>query len=358
MKKFISVILAAAAALALATGCNNTTIPSVTIPSVTVPSEVESLVSQGSELVSDLTFEVPTKDRAGNDIKVPEKVEKIASMAPSTTQILIELGLADKIVGIDTNSATYADKLAKDIPQFDMMNPDNEKIAALKPDIVFTSGMSSVGGFAPFQSLIDSGVCVADIPSPSTLEGICDDIEFIGNCVGKGPEALVLSKGFTAFVAAVEEVGKTIPADKQKTVLVMMNVPSADAPTIYTFGKGTYMDQMLTTIGAKNAFGDKEGWLSISVEDAIKANPDVILMDCDWMPGADEAVKKLAGWENVNAVKNGAVYQVKEDLCSRPNHHVSEAIIEWGKDVYPDQFGNFTKSFDDLKKEALEKIFG
>ena len=290
---------------------------------------------------------------------LPEKIEKIASLAPSTTQVLNELGLGDKIVGTDTNSsASYADKLAKDVAQFDMMNPDNEKIAALKPDIVFTSGMSSVGGVNPFQSLIDSGICVADIPSPSTLEGICEDIEFIGNCVGKGPEALVLSKGFTAFVAAIEEAGKTVPADKQKTVLVMMNVPSAEAPTIYTFGKGTYMDQMITTLGAKNAFGDTEGWLSISIEDAIAANPDVILMDCDWMPGAADAVKALKGWENVNAIKNGEVYQVSENLCSRPNQHVAEAIVEWAKYIYPDQFGNFTKTFDDIKKDVIEKVLG
>ena len=166
MKKILSIVLAACATLALLTGCSGTT---VTVPSVTVPSEIESLVSEGKEIVNDLNIAVPTKDRAGNDIKVPEKVEKIVSMAPSTTQFLIDLGLGDKIIAIDTNSATYADKLKADIPLFDMMNPDNEAIAALAPDIVFVSGMSSVGGTSPFQSLVDSGICVADIPSPSSL---------------------------------------------------------------------------------------------------------------------------------------------------------------------------------------------
>lgn len=355
MKKIISIVLAACATLALLTGCSGTT---VTVPSVTVPSEIESLVSEGKEIVNDLNIAVPTKDRAGNDIKVPEKVEKIVSMAPSTTQFLIDLGLGDKIIAIDTNSATYADKLKADIPQFDMMNPDNEAIAALAPDIVFVSGMSSVGGTSPFQSLVDSGICVADIPSPSSLEGICEDLEFIGACVGKGAESLAYSKGFTAFMAGIEEIGKNIPADQQKTVLVMMNVPSAEYPTIYTFGKGTYMNEMLEAIGAKNVFGDKEGWLSVSVEDAIKANPDVILMDCNWMPDAADQVKALAGWENVNAIKNGAVYAVNEDLCSRPNQHVSEATLEWAKLIYAEKFNDFTKSFDDLTNEFLSKVLG
>ena len=355
MKKILSIVLAACATLALVTGCSGT---NVTVPSVTVPSEIESLVSEGKEIVNDLNIAVPTKDRAGNDIKVPEKVEKIASLAPSTTQFLIDLGLGDKIIAIDSNSVTYADKLKADIPQFDMMNPDNEAIAALAPDIVFTSGMSSVGGTSPFQSLVDSGICVADIPSPSSLEGICEDIEFIGACVGKGVEALAYSKGFTAYIAGVEEIGKSIPADQQKTVLVMMNVPSAEYPTIYTFGKGTYMNEMLEAIGAKNAFGDKEGWLSISIEEAIAANPDIILMDCNWMPDAADQVKALKGWENVTAIKDGAVYAVNEDLCSRPNHHVSEAILEWAKLIYAEKYSNFTKSFDDITNEILSKILG
>ena len=165
MKKLLSVILAAATILCMATGCSK-------IKDLTQNSDVDSLVSAGQDMYKEFNIAIPTQDRAGNAIKVPEKVEKIVSMAPSTTQVLIDLGLGDKIIGIDTNSVTYADKLPSNVAQFDMMAPDNEAIAALNPDIVFTSGMSSVGGTSPFQSLIDSGVCVADIPSPSSFDGI------------------------------------------------------------------------------------------------------------------------------------------------------------------------------------------
>ena len=354
MKKLLSVILAVVTTISFATGCAKLT----EIKEMAEESDFTGLVSVGQDIVEEMNIEKPTQDRAGNAITVPDKVEKIVSMAPSTTQVLIELGLGDKIVGIDTNSASFADKLPSGVAQFDMMSPDNEAIAALSPDIVFTSGMSSVGGTSPFQSLVDSGICVADIPSPSSIEGICDDLEFIGACVGKGMESLAYSKGLTAFMAGIEEIGKNIPAEEQKTVLVMMNVPSAESPTIYTFGKGTYMNEMLEAIGAKNAFGDKEGWLSISIEEAIAANPDVILMDCNWMPDAADQVKALSGWENVNAIKNGAVYAVNEDLCSRPNQHVAEATLEWAKLIYSEKFNDFTKSFDDTANDFISKVFG
>ena len=354
MKKLLSIILALVTTVSLATGCSKI----MEIKEMAENSDVDSLMSVGQDIVGDLNLERPTQDRAGNAITLPDSVGKIVSMAPSTTQVLIELGLGDKIVGIDTNSATYADKLPAGVAQFDMMAPDNEAIAALSPDLVFTSGMSSVGGTSPFQSLIDSGVCVADIPSPDSIEGICDDIQFIGACVGKAAEGLAYAKGLTVFMEGIEEYSKTIPEGEKKTVLVMMNVPSAEYPTIYTFGKGTYMNEMIEILGAENVFGDQEGWLAVSVEEAIAANPDVILMDCNWMPGAADMVKALEGWENVNAVKNGEVYQIDEDACSRPNHHISDATLEWGKCIYPDTYGNYSQSFNDIKNDVIEQVLG
>ena len=353
MKKYLAIIVALAAAMSFATGCNEKTDVS---ESDTTASEAETSETQTSEdsEVTETTGEVEYDmlDRAGNGIVLPENVDRIISMAPSTTQVLIELGLADKIVGIDTNSATYIADLSADVAQFDMMAPDNEAIAALNPDIVFTSGMSSVGGTSPFQSLIDSGVCVADIPSSASIADIAEDIRFIGTVTGKENEAEDLVEAMTLYISAVEDIAKTVPEGEKKKVLLMMNVPSAEFPTIYTVGKGTYMDEMFGIIGAENAFGDKEGWLSISIEEALAANPDVILMDCNWMPGADEAVKALEGWENVTAVKNGDVYQIDEDLCSRPNHHVAEACAEWAKCVYPGQFNEFNMTLELMAEAA------
>ena len=351
MKKLLAIIVALATTMAFATACNEKT--DVSDTSV---SEVETTDTQASEENTEATepstAESDMLDRAGNGIVLPEKIDKIVSMAPSTTQVLIEIGLADKIVGIDTNSVTYIADLSADVAQFDMMSPDNEAIAALDPDIVFTSGMSSVGGTSPFQSLIDSGVCVADIPSSASIADIAEDIRFIGTVTGKENEAEDLVEAMTLYISAVEDIAKTVPEGEKKTVLLMMNVPSAEYPTIYSVGKGTYMDEMFGIIGAENAFGDQEGWLSISIEEALAADPDVILMDCNWMPGADEAVKALEGWENVTAVKNGDVYQIDEDLCSRPNHHVAEACAEWAKCFYPDQFNEFNITLELMGEAA------
>ena len=73
MKKILSIILAAAATLALATGCNNT---NVTIPSVTVPSDIESLVSEGKEIVDELNVAMQHIKDGNFDYMLPTDIKE------------------------------------------------------------------------------------------------------------------------------------------------------------------------------------------------------------------------------------------------------------------------------------------
>ena len=349
-KKILSLIIGSALVLTAFTGCAQTEAPVEETP--VSESETEELVIESEDEEEDifgsleetepLTYEKPTVDRAGNDIVVPDYVDRIVSLAPSTTQFLIELGLSDKIVGIDSNSIDYLEDLDPSIPNFDMMNPDNEAIAALEPDIVFTSGMSYVGGESPFQSLVDAGICVADIPTPATLEDLKLDLQFIGLCVNEPEVADGYVESFELLLGEVEEFAAEVP--ETKTVLFMMTIPSAESPTIYSFGDGTYMSDMLDEIGAENACAGLEGWVAITEEEAIAMNPDVILTNYVWTEDPAGDIMALEGWSNVNAVKNGEVYVVTDNLCSRPNEHVAQAIIEWGSYVYPEQFAELAEA--------------
>ncbi len=93
----------------------------------------------------------PTIDRAGNSIEIPEDAQRLISFAPSITQVIDEIGLLDKVVAVDTQSPKYVEGL-DELPQFDMMTPDIEALAALDPDIMFVSGMSSAKGDNPFNN--------------------------------------------------------------------------------------------------------------------------------------------------------------------------------------------------------------
>lgn len=330
MKKLLSLILALALALALA-GCGGAT------PSPT-PSAVVSTPSAAPEATPEASAkpaaEKPAEDRSGAAITVPAEVNTIVSMAPSTTQVLVDLGLADKIVAIDTNSEAYAEGIPADALRFDMMQPDVEKLVALKPDIIFTSNISAAGGEDPFQPAINAGICVANIPTSNTVEDVKKDVLFIAQCVDKPEEGQVLVDGMDDAIAKIEEIGKAIPEDERKTVLFEI----ASAPDIYSFGSGVFLNELIEILGAKNVLADQRGWLAVTEESAVAANPDVILTNVNYIDDPVGEIKDRSGWENVTAVKNGDVYLIDNGASSLPNHHIADALEEMAKAIYPDLY--------------------
>ena len=343
-KRIYSLLLAGALGLTLLAGCGSKEETTEATTAVT-EATTEAATTEPEEATSSDSAKNSTEaeDRAGNTIMIPDNVERIISMAPSTTQFLIDLGVADKIIAIDTNSAVYADQLPADVQQFDMMAPDNEALVALEPDIIFTSGMSNVGGDDVYQPAKAAGVCVADIPSSTSFDDIVEDLKFIGMAVHEDAKADELINVFLAQLDDLKKIGDTI--SEKKTVLFEISLPSEEYPSVYTFGKGTYLDEMITMIGAENVTGDQESWISISEEEAIAMNPDVIITNVNYIDDAAGVIKSSPGWENVTAVKNGDVYYIDADSSNQPNNHVIDAMVQMAKYIYPDAYKDFADPF-------------
>jgi iron complex transport system substrate-binding protein len=49
---------------------------------------------------------LPTKDRSGKEIKLPEKATKVVSLVPSTTQVIEDLGKKEDLIAVDTQSSS------------------------------------------------------------------------------------------------------------------------------------------------------------------------------------------------------------------------------------------------------------
>ncbi|HCW22848.1 MAG TPA: hypothetical protein DGX96_04035 [Lachnospiraceae bacterium] len=286
------------------------------------------------------TKEVTTPD--GETLEVPESVDAIVSMAPSATRVLIDLGLSDKIVACDTYSEQYyGDQLPADIPTFDMMSPDNEQLIALDPDILFATGMSNAGGNDAYETARENGVCIAQMATPSSLQGIVDDVTFIGEATGTDASSLVQDLTDTESALQTAAAGVT---DK-KSVLVIASTPTADYPDIYAAGKDTYIDDILTLIGAENVAGDSSGWVSYSEEAAIALNPDVIISS-DTYNDAVEAFSSNDAWKDVSALQNDAVFTLTDaNELNQPNNHTVSAMVEMAKDIYPDVFADVSDPY-------------
>lgn len=276
-------------------------------------------------------FPLPVQDRAGNPITVSADIQKIVSMSPATTQLIESLGLLDKVIAVDKHSPGYVKGLEA-LPQFDMMQPDVEAMIALKPDIVFVTGMSSHDGGNPFKGLVDAGVCVAVIPSSSSIDGVREDIRFTAACLGKGAEGEKLVDQMNAEIEQIAAIGAAIK--EKKTVMFEI----AALPNMYSFGKGTFLNEMLEIIGAKNVFGDQEKWIPVTEEAAIGANPDVILTNVDYIEDPVQEILSRKGWEAMKAIQNKQVFYIDNGASNLTNQHISEALKQMAQAVYPEAY--------------------
>ena len=272
--------------------------------------------------------EAPTVDRAGNAIAIPEEVNKVISLAPATTEILEAIGAKDRIIAVDTQTPLYVEGF-EDVPQFDMMAPDVEGIAALEPDIVITSGMSYIDG-NPYQALVDMGVCVIEIPSSASIQGVAEDIVFTAACVGLEAEGQVLADDMLAEIDELAAIGATI--EDKKTVFFEISA----LPYIYSCGQGTFIDEMIEKVGAVNVMGELPGWISVTEEDAVAANPDVILTSVNYIEDSVDEILGRSGWETVTAVANKDVYYIDNAASSLPDQNIVKAMREIALAVYPE----------------------
>lgn len=270
-------------------------------------------------------------DPAGNEIIVPNEINKIISMAPSITEVLVELGFGDKIIAIDTQSKGISG-LPEDIPNIDMMTPDVEQIIALKPDIVIASTITIAGGNDPLEQIKELGISLAYIPSSDSIEGIYNDITFLSkvlNVEEKGKEIVDTMKN---RIEEIKKIGDTITQKKS----VYFEI--AAAPNLYSFGKGVFLNEMIDIIGATNILNDKEGWLPVADELVIAKSPDVIITNVNYIENPVDEIKSRKGWGSVKAVQNNQVYYVDNMSSSLPNHNIIKALEEMAKAIYPDLY--------------------
>lgn len=271
-------------------------------------------------------------DREGNKFKQPKKVNTIISTAPSNTEILVGLGLSDKLVAIDKYSADI-DGVNKDLPKIDFKIPDAETLLSLKPDIIIASGHNKTGNEDPFAALKEAGIEVVYIPTSSSIEDIYKDIGFIAKVTSTEKKGQEMINNMKSEIDSIKKVAASI-IDK-KTVYFEIGSTSA----LYSFGNNTFLNEIIEIIGAKNIFANENSWISPTPEAIVKANPDVILTN-EPTENAVDAIKIREGFKYINAIKENNVFAIDNNSSSRPSQNIMKALKEIAKAIYPDKYSN------------------
>lgn len=277
------------------------------------------------------------KDRAGNDIIVPEKIDKIISLSPSITEVLIDIGESEKIISVDS----YSKEILKnknidysDMQIFDMLNPDAEKIISLNPDIIFVNSFSVFSGRASIDAIKNLGLCVAVIPNGDTLYEIEEDIYFLGEVLKLKDESEKIISKMKTNIEKIKSVGDKIKTKIKDKKSVYFEIGAM--PNLYSFGTNVYLDDMINIIGAKNIFDSRNSWIAISEENVLSANPDIIFTSIDYIDNPVDEILNRKGWQNIKAVQNKEVYFIPSS--SLPNHNIIHALFFMAKSIYQNEY--------------------
>ncbi len=190
------------------------------------------------------------------------KTGGIVSLVPSADRIIQELGSTEKLIGVSTYSHLKDSKIVVG----DLMNPDYERIKSLNPDLVIIT--------LPMQNRVKErlenlGIKTYDF-SPESVEELEDEILKLGRILGKEEKAKRL----------VDSIEKAVRG--AKTLYNFNFVVILSESPVFVAGSKTYISEILQIFGGKNRFSKLEGYKSVSVEEVLSEDFDVVVVPYDF----------------------------------------------------------------------------
>lgn len=272
-------------------------------------------------------------DGLGKQISLSGPAQRVISLAPSNTEILFALGAGSQVVGRDTFS-DYPEEV-KSLPDvgggFSELNV--EVILAQKPDLVLASALTAS---EQAQALEKAGLVVFVMNNPKDFEGLYENLRLVARLIGREAEAEALVKQLEQRVAAVE--AKLSGVTERPLVFYELDGTEPNAP--WTPGPGTFIDTLIRMAGGENLGAGLQGeWVQVSLEELIARQPDLILLgDATWGGVTAEAVAARAGWDALQAVKEGKVFPFDDNLVSRPGPRLVDGLEAMARLLHPQQF--------------------
>ncbi len=242
-------------------------------------------------------------DDLGRPFALTARADRIISLAPNVTEMLYAVGAGDRVVGTDDFS--NFPEAARRVEKVGGMQPNVEKIAALKPDIVFASTEGNHPNLA--TALAAAGIPLYVVRT-DRLAQIAPAMERIGRLLD-APRT----------DDAVREVRKAIDAQRRTRATPRRILFAVWTDPLYVAGRNTFTEDLLLLTGAQNAV-QVDGWPQYSLESLVASPPDLIL----YPRGAVTPQQVDALMKRVPQLR-AEVVSVNEDIFQRPGPRVAEA---------------------------------
>lgn len=251
-------------------------------------SQAKSSLSPAAPVVTEADGEAGgfpvTVENCGTETTYDAAPERAVVIFQHPTEILLALGLADRMVGTAyMDSAIRSDLLSdyETVPELAEEDPSREQVLAVEPDIVIAGYASGFDDDAAGnrEGLADLGIAThlttiycPDFAGASSLDLVAEDITGLGAIFGVGERADQL---VAHIRAPIDEVTEALVDVEPVEVFVY------DSGTDQAFTAAGYENTttLIELAGGRNVFDDvNESFTEVSWEDVVARDPEVILI--------------------------------------------------------------------------------
>lgn len=194
-----------------------------------------------------------------------ETPRRVITLAPSITEIVLDLGMGDRLVGVSRyDDADEVKSLAR-VGGF--LDPSPEAILRLEPDLLLVQ--PSPGNRATVMRLASLGVPILVLPLQSIQE-VHDSVVAVGEALGSTAEGKALA---AKIRQGLEEVRRAAANRPPTSVLIVYTW----SPLVVA-GPGSFADELLGIVGARNVAGGLASpYPTLPGETALAYDPAVVV---------------------------------------------------------------------------------
>ena len=217
---------------------------------------------------------------------------RVVSLAPSCTETLIELGLADRLVGISDYCPQLPD--GNHVARIGgLVNPNVEVLLGLEPDCVLTVQNAEDRTLATLRR---QGIAVR-AKDPQSLAAMLAEVQELGDLFVVAPRASELVADLRARLDRV--AAETAARGSRPSVYV-----EVDYPQCWTVGRKSFVHDAIEAAGGRNVFADLDrAYAQVNKEEVLKRDPDWVLL----LHPIDRPIADRVELAQLDAVKAGRV---------------------------------------------------
>lgn len=235
-------------------------------------------------------------DDRNREVKIPERMDRIISLSPAITEILFELGLGDKVLGV-TPFCVRPKEAQKKKKVASYGYASIEQFERLKPDLILT-----VTGYQnTVADQLTSHFPTFSFKMPSSLAGVIDLVTKVGIVTGKSDEGRIIERELWKSM-------KDLKIGREKSVYFECNLGGP-----VTFGSLSYITDVLRFMNFKSLFSENpREWLTPDLEFVRSADPEYVIIEPKMFSKREvNLVEKLVSerkWKSISAYKNQRFY--------------------------------------------------